>query len=88
MTFAVFGIAIGGLCALLRYRAPMVLVLSASLAVGAVLGGFLFHTHIWAIVANAFGSIVALQFSYAAVGLTSQLVLSRKMIPHADVKKI
>jgi hypothetical protein len=63
----------------------MVLVLSLLLAVGVVLGGSVFHAHLWAIAADAFGSIVALQFSYLAVGLTSQLVLPKRMIPQTQI---
>jgi hypothetical protein len=84
MIFLVLGIGVGGLSALLRHRAPMVIALSASLAVGATLGEFLLHAEIWAVVAGALGSIVALQLSYVTVGLTSHVLLSRKMIPQAQ----
>ena len=80
MAFVVFGLAIGGLCALLRYRVLLMPVVSAFLAVGSVLGGAIFHTHPWAIVADAFGSIVALQFTYLAVSCSLHFVRSRRLI--------
>jgi hypothetical protein len=81
MAFVVFGVAIGGLCALLRYRVLMMLAVSAFLAVGSVLGGIIFHAHPWAIVAEAFGSVVAFQFTYLAVSLSLHLDRSRRLIP-------
>jgi hypothetical protein len=43
MVLVVFGVTIGGLCALLRCRMLMMLVISAYLAVGGVLGAVVFH---------------------------------------------
>jgi hypothetical protein len=84
MVFVVFGVAIGGLCALLRHRVLMMIVLSALLAVGAALAGTIFHTHPWVIVTEAVGSIVALQFTYVAVSLTHHVVRSRTLIPQVQ----
>jgi hypothetical protein len=82
MAFVIAGTAIGGLCAILRCRVIMMLALSALLAVSAVLGGMIFHTHPWAIAAEALGSITVFQFAYVAVGLSRHLVRSRRLIPH------
>jgi hypothetical protein len=84
MAFVALGVAIGGLSALLRYRVLMMIVLSALLAVGTVLAGFIFHTLARVIVAEAVGSIVVLQFAYVAVSLTHHLVHSRRLIPRAQ----
>jgi hypothetical protein len=84
MAFLVVGVAIGGLCALLHYRVFMMLALSALLAVSTVLGGVIFHTNPWAIVVEAVGSLVALQFTYVAVGVTYHLIYSRTLIPQVQ----
>lgn len=55
----------------------MMLALGALLAVSTVLGGVIFHTNPWAIVAEAVGSIVALQFAYVAIGVTYDLICAR-----------
>jgi hypothetical protein len=75
MAFFVIGVAIGGLCVLLHYRVFMMLALSGLLAVSTVLGGVIFQTP-WAIVAEAVGSLVTLQFTYVAVGVTLHLIYS------------
>jgi hypothetical protein len=62
----------------------MMIALSALLAVGTVLAGTIFHTHPWVIVAEAVGSIVALQFTYVAVSLAHHLVHSRRLIPQVQ----
>jgi hypothetical protein len=84
MAFLVVGVAIGGLCALFRYRVFLMLALSALLAVSTVLAGIIFHTYPWAIVAEAVGSIVAFQFTYVAVGITHGLIYSRTLIPRVQ----
>jgi hypothetical protein len=86
MAFLVVGVAIGGLCSLLHYRVFMMLALSVLLAVSAVLGGVIFHTNPWAIVAEAVGSIVALHFAYVAAGVTYDLICSRTLMPKAQAE--
>ena len=82
MIFLVFAVAVGGLCALLGYRVYAMLALSALLAVGTVLAGIALHTNPWAVVAEAVGSVGAFQFIYVAVGVTHDLVQSRRLILH------
>jgi hypothetical protein len=84
MAFVILGVVFGAFCALLRYGVLMMLALSALLAVGVVLGGIIFHTHIWAIAAEAVGSIAASQFTCVAVSLTRHLVHSRRLIPQVQ----
>jgi hypothetical protein len=62
-------IAVGALCALLRCRVYVTLAVSALVAGGATAGGVIFHDHLWIVVAESFGFIIALQCSYVAVGL-------------------
>jgi hypothetical protein len=84
MVFLISGIAIGALCAPFRYRIFMTIAFSALLAVGAVLAGIILHTNPWAVVAEAAGSIVALQFTYVAVGVTHDLIYSRRLLPQVQ----
>jgi hypothetical protein len=84
MAFILIGVAIGALCALLRYRVFMMLALSALLALVVALIGFGLHAHPWVIAAQTLGTITALQFVYVAVGLTLHLVRFRKSIPHVQ----
>jgi hypothetical protein len=84
MAFIVVSAAIGALCALLRHRVFMMLVLSALLAPVVTLIGFGLHAHPWLIAAQTLGAIVALQFVYVAVGLTLHLVRFGQLIPHVQ----
>jgi len=84
MVFVFFSVAMGGLCALLRYRASMMLALSASLALGTVLVGTAFHVHPLWIISDTFGSVVAFQFTYVGVSLAYHLVHSRRLIPEVQ----
>jgi hypothetical protein len=86
----VCSIAIGALCAVLHCRMPVILAISAFLALGAAVGGVIFHTRVWMIVAEDIGLIAAAQFGYVAVGLTLQYFRFRAVIPQmqASIAKI
>jgi hypothetical protein len=84
MAFVVLGIVIGGSCALLRRRVCTMMALTVLVAVVAALGGISLHSHPWVIAAQVFGSVIALQFVYAAVSLAVHLVRFRKLIPHVQ----
>ena len=45
MAFVIFGVAIGALCAVLRYPVLMMLPMGGLLAIGAVLNGIIVHAH-------------------------------------------
>jgi hypothetical protein len=85
MIFMLLGIlcsiAVGALCALLRCRVHVTLAVSALGAAGATGSGVIFHDHLWIVVAESFGFIIALQFSYVAVGLMLQYFRFRAVIP-------
>jgi uncharacterized protein (DUF2342 family) len=81
MASVIFGVAIGALCAFLRYRVLMMLPLGGLLAVGAVLRGIILHVHPGVIASEAFGSIAASQLIYVSISLTHHLVRSRKLMP-------
>ena len=68
MAFVALGVVIGASCALLRRRVYMMLALTVLLAMVSALGGISLHNHPWVVVAQVFGSVIALQFVYAAVG--------------------
>jgi len=80
MAFIIFGVAIGALCALLRYPVLAMVPLSALLAVAAVLNGIITHAHPGVIAIEVFGSVAASQLTYASVSLTHHLVRSRKLV--------
>ena len=80
MAFIIFGVAIGALCALLRYPVLVMVPLSASLAVATVLNGIITHAHPGVIAIEVFGSVAASQFLYASVSLMHHLVRSRKLV--------
>jgi len=84
MAFVVLGIVIGGSCALLRRRVWAMIALSVLLAGIAALGGMSLHSHPWVIAAQVFGSVIALQFVYAAVSLAVHLARFRKLMPHVQ----
>ena len=84
MSFVIFAVAIGALCAFLRYPALMMLPLGGLLAVGAVLSATIVHVHPGVIAAEVFGSIAASQFAYASVSLTHHLLRSREMMLQAQ----
>ena len=80
MAFVIFGVALGSLCAFLRYPVLMMLPLGGLLAVGAVLNGIILHAHPGVIATEAFGSVAASQFIYVSISLTRHLVRSRKLM--------
>jgi hypothetical protein len=82
MAFIILAVVIGLLCALLRYRALMMLAVSVLLAGDAVISGIILHAHSWMIAAEVLGSITALQFAFVALGLTLHFVRFRKTLPH------
>jgi hypothetical protein len=80
MTIIIFGGAIGALCALLRYRALIVVPLSCLLTAAAVLNGVIIHAHVAVVAIEVFGSVIALQLMYVTVGLTRHLVRSKGVV--------
>jgi hypothetical protein len=84
MAFVIFGVAIGALCAVLRYPALMMLPLGGLLIGGAAFDGITVHAHPMVIAAQVFGSIAASQFAYASISLTHHLVRSREMMRQAQ----
>jgi hypothetical protein len=84
MVFVIFGVAIGALCAVLRYPALMMLPLGGLLIGGAALNGIIVHAHPMVIATEVFGSIAASQFAYASVSLTRHLVRSREAVRQAQ----
>ena len=84
MVFVIFGVAIGALCAVLRYPALMMLPLGGLLTGAAALNGLIVHAHPVVIVTEVFGSIAASQLAYASVSLTQYLVRSREMLLQAQ----
>jgi hypothetical protein len=85
MAFVIFGVAIGALCAVLRYPVLMMLPLGGLLAIGVVLNGIIVHAHLGVIATEVFGSIAASEFAYASVSLTHHLVRSKEMMLQAQV---
>ena len=87
MTFVVFGIGIGVLfgvatglvCALLRVRYPVLILLplGALLTAGTALSGMVLHAHPGVIAIAVFGSVAASQLAYVAVSLTHYLIRYR-----------
>jgi hypothetical protein len=87
MTFVVFGIGIGVLfgvatglvCALLRVRHPVLILLplGALLTAGTALSGMVLHAHPGVIAIAVFGSVAASQLAYVAVSLTHYLIRYR-----------
>ena len=84
MAFVALGVVIGASCALLRRRVYVMLALTVLLAMVSALGGISLHNHPWVVVAQVFGSVIALQFVYAAVSLVMHLVRFRQLIPHVQ----
>jgi hypothetical protein len=84
MAFIICGVAIGALCALLRYPVFVMAPLSALLAVATVLNGIITHAHPGVIAIEVFGSVTTSQFMYASVGLTHHLVHLRKLVLEAQ----
>jgi hypothetical protein len=85
MDFVIFGAVTGISCALLRCRLPMLLSLSALLAMGVALSDVALHTHHpWQTVAHCVGFVVVLQFVYVAVSLTLDLARFRNLMPAAQ----
>jgi hypothetical protein len=80
MAFIIFGIAIGALCALFRYRVLMIVPLSCLLAAAAALNGMIIHAHVSVIATEVLGGVVALQFMYVSVSVTRHLVGSKNMV--------
>jgi hypothetical protein len=80
MAFIIFGVAIGALCALLRYPVLVMVPLSGLLAAAAVLNGIVTHAYPGVIAIAVFGSIAASQLMHISVGLTHHLVRSRKLM--------
>ena len=84
MAFVIFGVAIGALCAILRYPVLMMLPLGGLLIGGAALNGIIVHAHPMVIATEVFGCIAASQFAYASVSLTRHLVRSKEMMLQAQ----
>jgi hypothetical protein len=85
MAFVILGAVIGISCALLRCRLPMLLTLSALLAMVVALSDVVLRVHHpWETVAHCVGFVVVLQFVYAAVSLTIDLARFRRLIPDAQ----
>jgi hypothetical protein len=61
MAFVIFGVAIGALCAVLRYPVLMMLPMGGLLAIGAVLNGIIVHAHPGVIATEVFGCMAASQ---------------------------
>jgi hypothetical protein len=84
MTFVVFAIGIGVLfgvatglvCALLRVRHPVLILLplGALLTAGTALSGMVLHAHPGVIATAVLGSVAASQLAYVAVSLTHSLI--------------
>jgi hypothetical protein len=74
-------VAVGALCAPLRRGVHVTLAVSALMFAGATVGGVIFHDHLWMVVAQSFGFIIALQCTYVAVGLMIQYFRLRALIP-------
>ena len=79
MAFVIFGVAIGALCAILRYPVLMMLPMGGLLIGGAALNGIIVHAHPRVIATEVFGCIAASQFAYASVSLTRHLVRSKRL---------
>jgi hypothetical protein len=84
MAFVIFGVAIGALCAVLRYPVLMMLPMGGLLAIGAVLNGIIVHAHPGVIATEVFGCMAASQFAYASVSVTRHLVRSKEMMLQAQ----
>ena len=84
MIFVTFGVAAGVSCALLRYPFFPLVPTGTLFATGAVLTGVVPRTHPGVIVLEAFGSLVASQFAFVAMGLTRVFVRSTRLIAHVQ----
>jgi hypothetical protein len=84
MTFIIFGAALGAVCSLLGYRAPVLLPLGGLLSVGAVLSGIILHAQLGVIGIEVIGSITVSQFVYLSISLTNHFVRSRTMMMEAQ----
>jgi hypothetical protein len=82
MTFAIFGAAMGALCAV-RYRQVFfLLLLSTMLAAGIAISEFIRHDHSWLIVTKAVIAVSAMQLIYVLIALSLHLFRStRSMLP-------
>jgi hypothetical protein len=87
--FVIFGAVTGISCALLRCRLPMLLSLSALLAIVVTLSDVALHAHHpWEIVAHCVGFVVVLQFVYVAVSLTLDLARFRGLVSDAIGRRL
>ena len=81
MMFVTVSLAVGALCALLRYPFLTLLPTGVLLAAGAVLMGIVCGTHPGLIAAEAFGCIAASQFAFLSTTLADQFIRSTKLGP-------
>jgi len=84
MLFVTLSLAVGVLCALLRYPFLPLLPMGVLLAAGAVLMGIVCGTHPGLIAAQVFGCIAAPQFAFVSITLADQFVRSAKPVPQVQ----
>src|SRR5215472_5213843 len=84
MLFVTLSLAVGALCALLRYPFLPLLPTSVLLAAGAVLMGIVCGTHPGLIAAEVIGCIAAPQFAFVSITLADQFIRSTKLVPQVQ----